>query len=112
MNEGLFLGCTQLSAAPKLTSIEIYDGFYNCMFAECTSLKKVQDSIPVRYFPTYSCCGMFRNCIALQKAPSIYPESKTDYGQHMCFFEMFSGCKSLSSIEVGFEIFNNTDENY
>lgn len=108
----MFSGCTQLSAAPELTSNEIYDKFYENMFNNCTSLTKTPDSIGAKYFPASSCHAMFKNCTALQKAPAILPESKTDYGQSLCFFEMFSGCTSLTSIEVGFERFNNTDDNW
>lgn len=90
----MFENCTDLVIAEELPAITLELESYLSMFYGCTSLV-TPPVIRATHFVSRSCAHMFGDCINLQSANFIKDNSKLEY---QCFYYMFAGCKSLTSI--------------
>lgn len=88
----MFLGCTKLTSAPKVTAITL--GTYACaeMFKNCTSLVTAP-SISATTVGTYSCYYMFQGCTKLTTPPSTLPANKL---ASRCYARMFYNCTAMT----------------
>lgn len=91
----MFEGCSSLTSAPQILATHIGTSGCSYMFYNCTSLTKVQDTLPATSFDNsgynYQC--MFRGCSSLAKAPKLPNTALKRY----CYSGMFQGCTSLTT---------------
>ncbi|MCQ2203553.1 MAG: hypothetical protein MJZ15_03825 [Bacteroidales bacterium] len=86
----MFIGCSNLVSAPKLSATTLTESCYNCMFYNCTSLVNAPE-LPATTL-TKSCYnGMFNGCSNLVSAPKL---SATTVAEGCCR-DMFANCTSL-----------------
>ena len=104
--DSMFENCTSLTAAPELSINEVGNwgssdvsyntipGYaYHNMFKGCTSLRRVQSSLPATTLSNRCYEGMFEGCTSLVNIPSNFlPATDAPY---MCYHRMFYGCTSL-----------------
>ena len=88
----MFSGCTSLTAAPALPATTLAEYCYDIMFSGCTSLTAAP-ALPATTMTEYCYYGMFKGCTSLTAAPELPATTLADY----CYFEMFCGCTSLTS---------------
>ena len=90
--QGMFNGCTSLTAAPTLPATTLADYCYRAMFYGCTSLTTAP-TLPAKTMKESCYLGMFYGCTSLTTAPAL-PATTLD---RSCYREMFSGCTSLTT---------------
>ena len=88
----LFNGCTSLTSAPKLPSMNLAADCYNGMFQGCTSLT-ASPALPALTTYSGSYSTMFDGCSALTSAGEV---SATTFAQYSCQY-MFQNCTSLTT---------------
>lgn len=89
---GAFSGCSNLTIAPDLPAVELYEECYAEMFSGCTSLIKPPKLKAVTLEP-YCYSGMFSECANLIMPPTL-PATTLAEG---CYAGMFLGCTSLTT---------------
>lgn len=89
----MFLGCTKLTRAPKITAKTL--GTYACseMFKNCTRLVTAP-SIAATTVGTYSCYYMFQGCSKLKTPPSRLPATTL---ASRCYARMFYNCTVMTT---------------
>lgn len=86
----LFEGCKQLTSAPDLPAIELYDYCYNSMFKGCISLEKAP-ALPATTLKQSCYSGMFQGCTSLKEVPTLQAKKMAP----SAYRSMFYGCTSL-----------------
>ena len=66
------------------------------MFKNCSSLVKAPSILPATTLQSWIYTGMFKNCSSLIDAPELPAETL----EQSCYYQMFSGCKSLKSVTI------------
>lgn len=89
---GAFSGCSNLTIAPDLPAVELYEECYAEMFSGCASLIKSPKLKAVTLEP-YCYSGMFSECANLIMPPAL-PATTLAEG---CYAGMFLGCTSLTT---------------
>ena len=87
----LFLGCTNLIAAPELPATTLAEYCYDSMFYGCTSLTTAPE-LPATTLAESCYSGMFRGCTSLTTAPELPATTLAS----SCYSSMFNGCTSLT----------------
>ena len=90
--EGMFNGCTGLTAAPKLPETTLANNCYSYMFSGCTSLTTAP-ALPATTLASYCYNCMFNGCTSLTTAPALPATTLASN----CYTNMFSGCISLTT---------------
>ena len=88
----LFLGCTNLTTAPKLPATTLAEGCYSGMFIGCRRLTSAPE-LPATTLVGWCYSNMFKSCTSLTTAPKL-PATTLAEG---CYCGMFSGCTSLTT---------------
>lgn len=86
----MFLGCSGLTKAPKLSATTLAKSCYNSMFANCTSLTE-PPALPATTLAVSCYHRLFFGCMSLTKAPAL---PATDLAES-CYTQMFTNCRSL-----------------
>ncbi len=89
---GMFSGCTSLTAAPTLSATTLAQSCYASMFQGCTSLTAAP-ALPATTLAQYCYYFMFYGCTSLQTAPALPATTLAE----SCYYYMFSGCTSLQT---------------
>ena len=89
---GMFRGCTNLTAGPKLPATTLAEDCYVAMFRYCSSLTTVPD-LPATTLTENCYDSMFDHCTSLTTAPSLPATTLASE----CYQSMFNGCTSLTS---------------
>jgi len=98
----LFRDCTQLTTVPELPSTTVTSNCYRSMFQGCTSLTFAH-TLPATGAANNCYRSMFQGCTSLVSSPRL--KLLTNWptvGSYFPYNDIFSGCTSLSSIEVDF----------
>ena len=93
--EYLFYGCSSLTTAPELPTINLADYCYQGLFRDCTSLTTAPE-LPATTMAGYCYSAMFYGCSSLTTAPEL---PSTDLKPN-CYSKMFYGCTSLKRIKM------------
>jgi len=88
----MFRGCTNLTTAPQLMSLNVGSGAYDSMFRDCTSLTTVH-SLPAMTVDSSAYNSMFLNCTSLTTAPELPATTLANY----CYNSIFQNCTSLTT---------------
>lgn len=80
--DGMFKGCTLLTAAPELPATTLEGYCYKEMFYNCTSLTKAP-VLPATTVPSWGYYGMFKDCSSLNYFKS-YATDENAYGVDHC----------------------------
>ena len=88
----MFAG-TNITKAPQLPSIQLFDSCYSRMFQGCTNLTEAP-YLPATILDKYCYYNMFNGCTSLTTAPQL---PATTLAQS-CYQGMFDGCSSLNNI--------------
>ena len=80
--DGMFKGCTLLTAAPELPATTLEGYCYKEMFYNCTSLTKAP-VLPATTVPSWGYYGMFKDCSLLNYFKS-YATDENAYGVDHC----------------------------
>lgn len=104
----LFANNKILTDASKLVlpAINLVDNAYSGMFSGCSNLKYPPKVLPATLGPKFCYEIMFQYCTSLICTPIILLTDQTDYTESyggQCA-SMFSGCTSLTSIDIYFAI--------
>lgn len=86
----LFENCTSLVSAPKLPATTLTQDCYSSMFSGCTSLKTAP-VLPATTLANHCYSQMFSGCTSLINVPEL---DATTLAERCCSF-MFEGCTSL-----------------
>lgn len=90
--EYMFFGCTGLTSAPELPSMNLAEKCYAHMF-ESTALENAP-ALPATTLKYHCYEGMFEFCTSLTAAPELPATTLAP----SCYEDMFSGCTSLTSV--------------
>lgn len=90
--QGMFQGCTSLTAAPALPATTLTQYCYQYMFEGCTSLS-VAPALPATSLALSCYDNMFKGCISLTTAPALPATTLVN----RCYGNMFEGCTSLTA---------------
>ena len=90
--QGMFNGCTSLTAAPQLPATTLSNNCYESMFRGCTSLT-TSPSLSAATMASYCYANMFANCTSLTAAT---PLSATTLASQ-CYLNMYNGCTNLTT---------------
>ena len=101
----MFLGCTNLTTAPKLPATTLAKRCYAGMFYGCTNLTTAP-KLPATTLATSCYAAMFSYCTSLTTAPKL-PATTLAAG---CYYYMFNGCTSLTSAYVKAAYTEENDE--
>ena len=105
--EGMFIGCTSLTAVPNLPATTLAESCYYSMFSGCTGLTTLPDKfLPATTLTDYCYCSMFDHCEGLTVAPLLPAWELADN----CYARMFLDCYNLASVTC-LAITNVTSEN-
>ncbi|MEE0674817.1 MAG: hypothetical protein UCN61_02965, partial [Ruminococcus sp.] len=88
----MFMGCTGLTAAPKLPETTLAGACYSYMFYGCTSLNTAP-ALPATNLADSCYYGMFYDCENLTTAPKLPATTLANE----CYNSMFEGCKRLTT---------------
>ena len=99
---GLFQGCSNLLAAPKLPALEAVSRCYDSMFRNCTNLL-VAPELPATTLGNYCYNYMFAGCQNLTSAPVLPALSVSGSG----YYYMFSNCRKVAYIKAMFLEYEN-----
>ena len=91
----MFSGCTSLTTAPVLPATTLANSCYSLMFGGCTSLTTAPE-LPAATLAVFCYAGMFSNCTNLTTAPELPVTALTE----SCYAGMFQGCTSLTTAPV------------
>ena len=80
--DGMFKGCTSLTAAPQLPATDLEGYCYKDMFRGCTSLTQAP-VLPATTVPSWGYYAMFKDCISLNYFKS-YATDENAYGVDHC----------------------------
>ena len=80
--DGMFKGCTSLTAAPQLPATDLEGYCYKEMFYNCTSLTQAP-VLPATTVPSWGYYGMFKDCSSLNYFKS-YATDENAYGVDHC----------------------------
>ena len=105
---GMFYGCTGLTQAPELPATTLARGCYSTMFSGCTSLTQAP-VLPAVTLAEGCYASMFYRCTSLTQAPEL--PAKEFLGKYS-YSGMFSGCTSLSEINVSFDDWDKLDATF
>lgn len=72
---GMFRGCKNMIAPPKLSAIVIWNSSYSNMFQSCTSLTSIE--IPAIKTYTWGCYEMLTNCTSLNHVKCLITDGIT-----------------------------------
>ena len=89
--QGMFFGCTSLTAAPELPARILTQNCYQYMFYNCTSLT-VAPELPATTLAFECYYSMFGECTNLTTAPKLPATTLANN----CYQSMFGGCTSLT----------------
>ena len=89
----MFLGCTQLSAAPIFVATQINKWSYANMFVKCFALS-TEPTLPASYLSSHSYSNMFQNCISLSSVPYLYNSRNAPW----MYNAMFEGCININPL--------------
>ncbi|MDY5646157.1 MAG: hypothetical protein SPF22_04020 [Candidatus Onthovivens sp.] len=89
---GMFSGCTSLTAAPELPATTLATYCYQNMFAGCTKLTTAP-KLPATTLTTQCYSSMFNGCTSLTAAPKLPATTLTT----QCYSYMFAGCTKLTT---------------
>ena len=101
----MFLGCTNLTTAPKLPATTLAKRCYAGMFYGCTNLTTAP-KLPATTLATSCYEAMFSYCTSLTTAPKL-PATTLAAG---CYYYMFNGCTSLTCAYVKAAYTEENDE--
>ena len=93
----MFIGCTNLTIAPKLPATTLTNSCYYYMFEGCTSLTTAPE-LPAETLAKSCYEGMFGDCTNLTTAPELSAITLAN----KCYSNMFSGCTNLNYIKAMF----------
>lgn len=95
---GLFSGCVQLRDASKVTLPypSTSPWCYQQLFADCTALTAIPNSLPSYTLDTGCYAQMYRGCTSLTAASFTFNAYASGPKQY-CMYGMFSGCTKLTS---------------
>ena len=96
--DGMFNGCTSLTAAPVLPATILATCCYYGMFSGCTALATAPSVLPATTLKNQCYRNMFNGCTSLTAAPEL-PATTLAEG---CYENMFNGCTSLNYIKAMF----------
>ena len=91
---GLFNGCVNLLAGPKLVASELANFCYSSMYNGCSSLASVHDMPTVESVPEGAYSSMYNGCSSLKKGPKMGVK-QTVYVAGCS--NMFTGCTALET---------------
>jgi len=91
----MFLNCSSLTAAPKLSATELAYYCYHSMFSGCTSLT-TPPALPATELADYCYAGVFQNCTGLVALPEL-PATEL---KNCSYISMFNGCSSIKLSET------------
>ena len=95
--DGMFDGCTSLTAAPELPATTLANRCYNGMFYGCTSLTAAPE-LPATTLAESCYRNMFYVCTSLTTVPDLPATTLAQY----CYYNMFDGCTNLNYIKAMF----------
>ena len=98
----MFNGCTGLTAAPELPATTLATNCYISMFNGCTGLTAAPE-LPATTLATSCYASMFNGCTGLTAAPEL---PATTLAAN-CYASMFNGCTGLTEVAVGFSAWDN-----
>lgn len=90
--DSMFMGCSNLTAAPALPATTLAPSCYHWMFDECTSLTTAP-KLPATTLAEHCYEGMFTACSSLTTAPELPATTLAIY----CYSQMFNGCTGLTT---------------
>ncbi len=90
---GLFMHCSALTRAPKLTALTLKDNCYENMFANCMGLTSTPE-LPATNLATECYNGMFMNCRNIVSTVKVLPATQL---ADACYANMYFNCSSLIS---------------
>ena len=103
--EYLFYGCSSLTTAPELPTINLADYCYQSLFRDCTSLTTAPE-LPATTMAGYCYSSMFYGCTSLKRI-------KMNASSGSWGIDMFYGCTSLELVDMtgstGVPILNNVN---
>lgn len=89
----MFYGCLNLINAPPFPAVILAEYCYNATFSGCKSLTDLSSlELPATSLPNFVYVDMFKDCVALTKAPQL-PATELSSA---CYQQMFYGCTNLS----------------
>ena len=91
--QGMFMGCTGLTAAPALPATVLESSCYERMFYYCTNLIAAPE-LPATTLADHCYYRMFQDCRSLTSAP-VLPAATLAVS---CYTGMFYDCSHLSSV--------------
>lgn len=93
----LFQGCTGLTKAPLLPSMQVPNYGYVHMFDGCTGLTKAPE-LPATQIFQYAYSSMFTGCTFLVDPPPVLPATSffSSSSSSYAYRQMFKGCTSLT----------------
>ena len=105
----LFESCTLLTRAPYIPKPPSNcEHTFHDIFHNCTSLKRVQPTLPMPDYPDHGCYqSAFKGCTSLEVAPYL----PSDDGYNGCYSEMFYGCRLLKEVKARIRV-NNAHDDY
>ena len=89
----LFLGCTNLTTAPKLPATTLAEGCYSGMFIGCRRLTSAPE-LPATKLAELCYYSMFKSCRSLSSVPKLPATTLAEY----CYYYMFWDCTSLTTV--------------
>lgn len=100
----MFRDCTVLTSVPQLPAKVLAPSCYERMFYNCDSLTEA--NLPDAIMNTNSCKEMFGDCDSLLEA-----NLPSKFIANGCYDSIFTNSNLLSSVEVGFNYWNNSATN-
>ena len=100
--DGMFNGCTGLTAAPELPATTLAANCYESMFYGCTGLTAAPE-LPATTLAAYCYASMFYGCTGLTAAPEL---PATTLAAN-CYEYMFEGCSGLNEVTIGFNAWDD-----
>ena len=91
----MFYGCTSLTTAPALPATNLADSCYYGMFYECENLTTAP-KLPATTLANECYNSMFEGCKRLTTAPELPATTLAQY----CYYHMFAGCSSIKLSET------------
>ena len=101
----MFEGCSNLLSAPELPATILGHSPYRYMFKYCSSLVKAPSILPATTITNWAYAYMFQNCNSLIDAPELPAETLTP----SCYYNMFSGCRSLKTVRCRAKVTASND---
>ena len=92
--QGMFSGCTNLTATPDLPATMLANRCYYDMFYGCTGLTTAPATLPATTLVFGNYERMFYNCTSLTTAPNLPAPTL----MNSCYKQMFYGCSALTSV--------------